>query len=67
MKFPVALCNHFRTCQYDDCEKCWKYIKIIHVWQDKNKFSEKMIRRTVCDLRGLTNKQYNVLEKDGIL
>jgi hypothetical protein len=59
-RFPVALCNHFRICPYDDCEKCSEYIKFIHEWQKKN--PEKMIRRTICDLRGLTNKQYLELD-----
>lgn len=64
MTFPVSLCNHFRTCPYDEgCDKCDEYIRFIHEWQQKNKNSEKMIRRTVCDLKGWTNKEYDVLEK----
>jgi len=65
--FPVALCNHFRTCEWDGCEKCDKYIKFIHEWELKHKDddSDLMIRRTVCDLRGWTNEQYDALEKAG--
>ena len=64
MTFPVSLCNHFRTCPYDEgCDKCDEYIRFIHEWQQKNKNSEKMIRRTVCDLKGWTNEEYGVLKK----
>jgi len=65
MRFPVSLCNHFRTCQYDGCDKCDEYIRFIHEWQQKNKNSEKMVRRTVCDLKGLTNEGYDALERAG--
>ena len=66
MTFPVSLCNHFRTCPYDEgCDKCDEYIRFIHEWQQKNKNSEKMIRRTVCDLKGLTNEEYDALERAG--
>ena len=59
MRFPVSLCNHFKTCLLDyDCDKCDEYIRFIHEWQ-KNGLTEKMIRRTVCDFKNWTNEEYD--------
>ena len=68
MRFPVSRCNHFKTCLLDyDCEKCDEYMRFMHEWKQKNKFSEKMIRRTICDLKNWTNEEYDMLKRTGKL
>ena len=49
-RFPVGLCKHWKTCEYDDCPKCSQYISWIHRWQRENPNSDKVLKRTIGDL-----------------
>lgn len=52
--FPIGLNRHWKYCSLDgDCLKCDKYIVWIHGWQKKNLNSDKVINRTIADIKGM--------------
>ena len=49
-KLPVGLWNHWRKCEYDDCELCSRFIEFRHEYNERH--PEQIVETTMLDLIG---------------